>query len=114
MTECDTILSRFFEDPSFRLLNHLFAFVTEASKERKLNFTLGGYFNKVVSFFLIHRPNEMLAYFAQNQQPLESLLNHLYLAEPISDLIVRIITAKYSDDDITIDTLRGTLLEMLV
>jgi len=45
----------------------------------KLNPTLGGYLNKIVSFWLIRDTEPILNYILKSRTIVESLFNHLYL-----------------------------------
>lgn len=45
-----------FEDEDYALLNALMEFV-DVPEEKQLNSTLCGYFNKIISFWLIKNPN---------------------------------------------------------
>ena len=42
-----------------KVLNKLFSFISQPLKGKELNATLGGYFNKVLSFWLIKRPDQV-------------------------------------------------------
>ena len=46
---------------------------------RYLNPTLGGYLNKILSFWLIKRPEKFLNYVITKKDFVKSLFNHLYL-----------------------------------
>lgn len=52
------------QEPDRDVLSKLFSFITIQSKEHelteKLNPTLGGYLNKILSLWLIKKPNEMV------------------------------------------------------
>jgi len=80
------------------VLGKLFAFVTIHSKEhevlRKLNPTLGGYVNKVLSLWMLKRPDEMASFFCEQKARVLSVTRHLYLGSCMSDLLVRICSIK--------------------
>ena len=59
---------------------------------KRLNPTLGGYVNRILSFWLIKRPEEFLAYIVKKRDLIQSLFNHLYLTRCVTDLLVRICT----------------------
>ena len=59
------MISTLFEDPEFKVLGRLFTFV-EVPEEIQLNSTLCGYFNKIISFWLIKKPEWMIDYFSLN------------------------------------------------
>ena len=46
---------------------------------RFLNPTLGGYLNKILSYWLIKRPEKFLAFVISKKDFVQSLFNHLYL-----------------------------------
>lgn len=74
-------------------------------KSKVLNETLGGYINKVVSYWLMKEPQVFLKYIgASNRRSklVESLFNHLYLSECVTDLLVRICTVPDLKDGIDI------------
>ena len=54
-----------FEDKECRVMNEFFSFVS-VPEEQQLNSTLCGYFNKIISYWLIKHPNEVIDYLAQN------------------------------------------------
>ena len=57
-----------------------------------LNQTLGGYLNKILSFWLMKRPMDFLAYIIRKRDLVESLFNHLYLTQCVTDILVRLCT----------------------
>ena len=61
-------------------------------KVRYLNPTLGGYLNRVLSFWLIKRPEQFLRYVIRKKDFVQSLFNHLYLTQCVTDLLVRLCT----------------------
>lgn len=52
-----------FEDDGYRIFLALFSFV-DVPEEIQLNSTLCGYFNKVVSYWLIKHPNRVIKFLA--------------------------------------------------
>jgi hypothetical protein len=83
------VISSLFEDSDFKVLGQLFTFV-EVPEEIQLNSTLCGYFNKIISFWLIKKPELMIDYFGNNPQHMTNLLEHIYLNSSIIDLVIRI------------------------
>lgn len=92
----------------FRILDRLFSFITQPPGQQKpgtpqllpmtqLNHTLGGYFNKIVSFWLIKETQNMLMYICRERHVLipsffdSQLWGH---TSSITDLVVRICTVK--------------------
>lgn len=61
-------------------------------KVRYLNPTLGGYLNKILSFWLIKRPEKFLNFVTCKKDFVQSLFNHLYLTQCVTDLLVRLCT----------------------
>jgi len=62
---------------------------------KPLNATLGGYLNKIISFWLIKRPQILLKYFTASSRRsllIDSMFNHLYLSHCVTDLLVRLCT----------------------
>ena len=57
-----------------------------------MNPTLGGYLNKILSFWLIKRPEKFLNYVITKKDIVKSLFNHLYLTQCVTDLLVRLCT----------------------
>ena len=55
-----------------------------------LNPTLGGYLNKILSFWLMKRPEDFIAYIIKKRDLIQSLFNHLYLTQCVTDLLVRL------------------------
>jgi len=40
-------------------MEKILGFITQAPKDKELNLTLGGYFNKVISYWLIKKPDHV-------------------------------------------------------
>ena len=59
---------------------------------RYLNPTLGGYLNKILSFWLIKQPERFLQFVIDKRNFIQSLFNHLYLTQCVIDLLVRLCT----------------------
>ena len=61
-----------------------------------LNQTLGGYFNKIVSFWLIKETEKMLNYIIKQRGIVQNLFeHHLWgLTSSITDIIVRLCTVR--------------------
>jgi hypothetical protein len=61
-----------------------------------MNHTLGGYFNKIVSFWLIKEPQKMLEFVISQRSILSTIFEtHLSgLSTFVTDLIVRFCTVK--------------------
>ena len=87
-----------FNDPNFDVLNELMKFI-DVREEVQLNSTLCGYFNKIISFWLIKKPNEMMNYIKQRQNLINNLIDHIYLNSSIIDVIVRICCIQGLDNE---------------
>ena len=59
-----------------------------------MNATLGGYFNKVVSFWLMKAPEAMLTFIAEQNNFVGLLFDHVYLTDCVTDLLVRLCAVK--------------------
>lgn len=60
-----------------------------------LNQTLGGYLNKILSYWLLKMPQVLLLYLSDSErrcQLVETMFNHLYLSHCVTDLLVRFLT----------------------
>lgn len=55
------IVSKVAEDPECKILKELMKFVA-VPEEVQLNSTLCGYFNKILSFWLIKKPEKMISF----------------------------------------------------
>lgn len=62
----------------------------QVSDEYSLNPTLCGYFNKIVSYFLIKAPNQMIDYFAEDTDRYMNIVKHIYLNTAMVDVVIRI------------------------
>lgn len=89
MVKNEHIIGMLFDDKEYTLLNQLFGFVS-VPEDVQLNSTLCGYFNKIISFWLLHRPEDMVLFLASNPKPLRDMIEHIYLNSSIVDLLVRI------------------------
>jgi hypothetical protein len=61
-------------------------------KKGFLNPTLGGYINKIVSFWLIKRTEVFLGYLTKRKNLIQQLFNHLYLTHCVTDIVARLCT----------------------
>lgn len=68
-------------------------------EENQLNSTLCGYFNKVLSFWLIKKPGKLMEFFDLNQNFLGDLIDHIYLNSSIIDIIIRIFCVQGLDSN---------------
>jgi len=78
-----------FDDEDFTILKELMKFIN-VKEEVQLNSTLCGYFNKILSFWLIKKPNQMIRYIKASSNFINDLINHIYLNSSIIDILVRI------------------------
>ena len=87
-------MSKIREETDFPILNKLLSFFSEASwlKPKQLNITLGGYVNKILSFWLIKRPIVMLHYLMKKKDFIAHLFFNLELGSCVTDLLVRLCT----------------------
>lgn len=70
---------------------------------KRLNQTLGGYLHKILSYWLMKKPNIILNYLLEPKRKLffvEAMFNHLYLASCITDLVVRLCTVSQVPEDV--------------
>lgn len=86
------------EDPEFKVFFQLMQFIA-VPEENQLNSTLCGYFNKVLSFWLIKKPGKLVEFFDLNQNFLGDLIDHIYLNSSIIDIIIRIFCVQGLDDN---------------
>jgi hypothetical protein len=62
---------------------------------KQLNPTLGGYLNKIISYWLLKMPQVLLLYLSDDDRRLkivENMFNHFYLSHCVTDLLVRMLT----------------------
>ena len=59
-------------------------------EEIQLNSTLCGYFNKILSYWFIKKPNEMIRFFDEHESVVNDTVEHIYLNSSIIDIIIRI------------------------
>ena len=104
-----------FGDPEFKVLNQIFTFV-EVPEEMQLNSTLCGYFNKIISFWMIKKPEQMIEYFTNNPSSVNNLLEHIYLNSSIIDLVIRICCIQNlpSDSKDKLHTIRCDFLSGII
>ena len=85
-----------FQVKSYLILDKLISFFDgpDACLKKKgfLNPTLGGYINKIISFWLIKRTDVFLSYLCRRKNLIQQFFNHLYLTHCVTDLIVRLCT----------------------
>lgn len=79
-----------------KLLSYFLAADPTYNKTAKhLNSTLGGYINKIISYWLKQKPEIILSYLAEANSRcdlIDSMFNHLYLSNCVTDLLVRFCT----------------------
>ena len=97
-TDVDHIKNSIFSD-NYAILEKLFTFITGNNFVHggtTINHTLGGYFNKIVSFWLIKEPQRMLDFVMSQRQIISSMFEtHLFgLSSCMTDLIVRFCTVR--------------------
>jgi hypothetical protein len=97
-TDVDHIKNSIFSD-NHAILEKLFTFITGNNFVQggtTINHTLGGYFNKIVSFWLIKEPQRMLDFVMSQRQIISSMFEtHLFgLSSCVTDLIVRFCTVR--------------------
>jgi hypothetical protein len=103
-TDVEHIKKALFPDvpeSDYRLLQKLFSFITNphlpstrSAASNTLNHTLGGYFNKIVSFWLIKETRKMLEFLINQRFIIATMFEtHLFgLSSCVTDLIVRFCT----------------------
>jgi len=98
--ECKTILEFFIKPTSelgdnadqYKYFEKLLNFVNVDPSKEELNYTLAGYFMKVVNTIILAKPKEALLYIYNNPRHTDNLINHLY-SKSITNLLVVIINA---------------------
>eukprot|EP00347_Sterkiella_histriomuscorum_P003094 403365611 len=90
------LTSIIFNNQDTKILDKLFSYIQQpVNPNQQLNSTLGGYLNKIVSFWLIKDTQNILAYIIKNKTAIiNSLFNHMYLTQCVTDLLVRICTVR--------------------
>jgi hypothetical protein len=53
------MINMLFGNDNFAILKKIFSFISNAPSDRELNPTLGGYFNKIVSYWILKQPNKV-------------------------------------------------------
>ena len=84
------------------VLDRLFTLVTCPEQQKagrltgSINQTLAGYFNKIVSFWLIKEPQRLLAFVISSKEIVSSMFEHHMwgLTSSITDLLIRFCTVK--------------------
>jgi hypothetical protein len=79
------------------MLSKLMKFAT-VPEEVQLNSTLCGYFNKVLSFWLIKKPGKITEFLNKNSHLMSDLVDHIYLNSSIIDIIIRICCVQQLND----------------
>ena len=79
------------------LLDRIVSFYTMPDPQlhhnaRFLNPTLGGYVNKILTFWLARRPKDLVRYIIKKRDLVQSIFNHLYLTDCVTDLLVNLCT----------------------
>jgi len=98
--ECKQILDFFIkpandlvsEKEQFKYFERLLSFVDVDPQVEEINYTLAGYFMKVVNTIILARPKEALLYIYNNPKHTDNLIKHLY-SKSITNLLVVIINA---------------------
>lgn len=80
------------EEEQFRYFERLLNFVDRDPAIEEINYTLAGYFMKVMNTIILARPKEALLYIYNNPKHTDNLINHLY-SKSITNLLVVIINA---------------------
>ena len=109
--ESEFIMSQVIEDPEFKILNRLMQFIS-VPEEVQLNSTLCGYFNKIISYWLIKKPAPMVKFFDLNQHYLNDIVEHVYLNSSIIDIIIRIFCVQdLSEEEVlTLNSIRCEII----
>lgn len=77
------------------MLSKLLSFFGDSLNDQEpLNATIGGYINKIVSYWLIKETELTLKLIIRQKGIISSLFNHLYLTSCVTDLLVRICTVR--------------------
>ena len=92
------MVETFIDDPEKRLLGALFSFIL-VPEEVQLNSTLCGYFNKILSFWLLKKPLQVTEYLYNNMAIISSLIDHVYLNSSMNDIVIRICCVQGMTDD---------------
>jgi|LauGreDrversion4_2_1035121.scaffolds.fasta_scaffold161342_1 hypothetical protein len=102
-TDIEHVRSSLFEESGNRVFERLFSIVTSPEQQSKallppscINQTLAGYFNKIVSFWLIKEPAKVLSFVIGKKDIISSMFeHHLWgLTSSVTDLLVRFCTVK--------------------
>jgi hypothetical protein len=80
------------EKEQFKYFEKLLDFVDIDPAIEEINYTLAGYFMKVVNTIILARPKEALLYIYNNAKHTDNLIKHLY-SKSITNLLVVIINA---------------------
>lgn len=83
---------------TFPVLTKMFSFFRsedmQGSSKRGLNITLGGYINKVASYWLIKEPQVVLHFIIRQNTIVSGLFNNLYLTHCVTDILIRLCTVR--------------------
>jgi len=81
-----------------------------------LNVTLAGYIHKIISFWLIKRPEVILTYLMQSKNFIQNLFCHLNLSTSVTDILVRLCTMPNIErvDPATYQTMRAELIQYAI
>ena len=109
--DSEHIKREMFEDENHDMLNALFSFVT-VPEEEQLNSTLCGYFNKIISYWLIMKPQQMIRFISGHPTHMNDVVEHIYLNSSIIDTIIRICCVQKLDEEEQ-EMLNGTRSEIL-
>ena len=109
--ESEFITEQVVGDPEHVVLNQLMQFIS-VPEEVQLNSTLCGYFNKILSFWIIKKPGQIVEFFNRNQRYLNDIVEHVYLNSSIIDIIIRIFCIQgLSDDEVeTLTVIRAEII----
>jgi hypothetical protein len=78
-----------------KLISFYFAPDPQLKDGKKLDVVLGGYLNKIISYWLIKDPDYIMDYVTETSRRFElidCMFSHLYLSNCVTDLIVRFCT----------------------
>lgn len=97
------------------MLNSLLSIV-QPSTGPELNITLSGYFNKIVSFWLIKKPSEMIKYLSENNNCVSNMVEHIFINHSIINIIIRICCVQVHDENDLkkLDCIRSSILTQLI
>ncbi len=97
MISNDHVIDALFEDEKWELMSTLFSFV-RVPEETQLNSTLCGYFNKILSFWILKKPEKMVEFMEQNVNCVNDMIEHIYHNASMVDILIRICCIKDISD----------------